>query len=989
MRKDKILIAILMSGVSFVSAQTNQINFDDNAVFRKAKNLFYTETFLAANYEFENALKNEDLDLANTEAAEYYSALTSLINDKQGAEEQFLAFQTKYPKSVYTDIGSWELGSFYLKKGNFDKAYKYLTLNNIEDLPARKRNEYQFKLGYVNLMKGNNDQALRYLEPLTNSDTFEDQANFYVGHIYYERRDFAKAMQYFNTLRQNNPSYEDKILPYLVQIEFNEGEYQKAISDGKLLLVKNNTAFIQSEISKIIGESYFKLKDYSAAIPYLERYQGDMSNADYYQLGYAYYEQKDYQKAVSYFNKIVNQKDSWAQTAYYQLGNAYLKTNQKQEALSAYHSAANMAYDTKIQEDAFYNYAKLSYDVGNPYQPATSVLQNFVEKYPNSKYKNEINTYLIDELISGGNYKNAIEILAKINHKDNQIREAEQLASFLYGTELFKENKLPQAKTYLENAVENNTKAEVSQRAYFWLGEIAYRQGNYTEAVKNFEKFKTYRTTVPETKEVNYQLGYSYLKLKKFDASAQAFQTYLATNPPGNFKADAKLRLADSYVGTKNTNSALELYDEVAKGNTGNIDEAAYNKAVLLGVNGDLKAKAQALEKFVVDYPVSRFNDNAQLELADTYIQLKETNKALLILDNLIKIDNNELKAEARLRKGLVLYNNQNNKGALDEFKQIVKESPRSNLAYQAIDNAKRIYLDNGDFKGFEDWAKTIDFYTVNTSEIESLAFDDAMRKFDAKNYNEAIKLLQNFIAQYPNGNHVNEANYALGESYYQTNAYDKAIQPLSEAAKFDTENKADALLRLSQIYLTQNQNTKALLTLENLYNVSNKNAYRSFAEVNLMRLYSKNGNHDKAVAMADKVLANKKNESSVIQEAQLTKARSLFAKNDTAEAKKMYSSLENAGNNAVKAEALYYKAYFLNQDKNYKKSNEVIFDLASKYSEQQLWGSQALVLMAENYYKLGDLYQANFTLNSVIDNYQEFPEVVAKAKALKKQINK
>ncbi|MBV7440388.1 tetratricopeptide repeat protein [Weeksellaceae bacterium TAE3-ERU29] len=989
MRKDKILIAMLMSGVGFISAQTNQINFDDNAVFRKAKNLFYTETFLAANYEFENALKNEDLNLANTEATEYYSALTNLINDKQGAEEQFLAFQEKYPKSVYTDNGSWELGSFYLKKGNFDKAYKYLTLNKIEDLTARKRNEYQFKLGYVNLMKGNNDQALTYLEPLTNSDTFEDEANFYVGHIYYGRRDFAKAMQYFNAVRQNNPSYEDKVLPYLVQIEFNEGEYEKAISDGKLLLAKNHTSFIQSEVSKIIGESYFKLKDYSAAIPYLEKYQGKMSNSDYYQLGYAYYEQKDYQKAVSYFNKIVNQKDAWAQTAYFQLGNAYLKTNQKQEALSAYHSAANMAYDQKIQEDAFYNYAKLSYDVGNPYQPATTVLQSFVEKYPNSKYKNEINTYLIDELISGGNYKNAIKILAKINHKDSQIREAEQLASFLYGTELFKENKFPQAKTYLENAVENNTKAEITQRAYFWLGEIAYRQGNYTEAAKNFEKFKTYRTTVPESKEINYQLGYAYLKLKKFEASAQAFKTYLATNPPGNFKADAKLRLADSYVGTKNTNSALELYDEVAKGNIGNIDEAVYNKAVLLGVNGDLKAKAQALEKFVVNYPVSRFNDNAQLELADTYIQLKETNKALLILDNLIKIDNNELKAEARLRKGLVLYNNKNNKDALTEFQLIVKESPRSNLAYQAIENAKRIYLDNGDFKGFEDWAKTIDFYTVNTSEIESLAFDDAMRKFDAKNYNEAINLLQNFINQYPNGNHVNEANYALGESYYQTNAYDKAIQPLSESAKFDTENKGDALLRLSQIYLSQNQNTKALLTLENLYDVSNKNAYRSFAEVNLMRLYSKNGNHDKAVAMADKVLANKKNESSVIQEAQLTKARSLFVKNDTAEAKKIYSSLENAGSNAVKAEALYYKAYFLNKDKNYKKSNEVIFDLASKYSEQQLWGSQALVLMAENYYKLGDLYQANFTLNSAIDNYQEFPEVIAKAKALKKQINK
>lgn len=63
----------------------------------------------------------------------------------------------------------------------------------------------------------------------------------------------------------------------------------------------------------------------------------------------------------------------------------------------------------------------------------------------------------------------------------------------------------------------------------------------------------------------------------------------------------------------------------------------------------------------------------------------------------------------------------------------MVKEFPRNNLAYQAIENAKRIYLDEGNYKAFETWAKNIDFYEVNTSEIESLAYDDAMRKFDAK----------------------------------------------------------------------------------------------------------------------------------------------------------------------------------------------------------------------------------------------------------------
>ena len=63
-----------------------------------------------------------------------------------------------------------------------------------------------------------------------------------------------------------------------------------------------------SELSKIIGESYFNLEKYADAIPYLTEYKGKRgkwNNTDFYQLGYAYYKQKDYEKAISEFNKIV------------------------------------------------------------------------------------------------------------------------------------------------------------------------------------------------------------------------------------------------------------------------------------------------------------------------------------------------------------------------------------------------------------------------------------------------------------------------------------------------------------------------------------------------------------------------------------------------------------------------------------------------------------------------------------------------------------
>jgi TolA-binding protein len=98
-------------------------------------------------------------------------------------------------------------------------------------------------------------------------------------------------------------------------------------------------AIEKSELNKIIGESYFNLKNTSRAIPYLAAYKGKKgrwNNTDYYQLGYAYYKQNDFENAISQFNKIINGKDFVAQNAYYHLGESYLKLDKKQEALNAF-----------------------------------------------------------------------------------------------------------------------------------------------------------------------------------------------------------------------------------------------------------------------------------------------------------------------------------------------------------------------------------------------------------------------------------------------------------------------------------------------------------------------------------------------------------------------------------------------------------------------------------------------------------------------------
>ena len=104
-------------------------------------------------------------------------------------------------------------------------------------------------------------------------------------------------------------------------------------------------------------------------------------------------------------------------------------------------------------------------------------------------------------------------------------------------------------------------------------------------------------------------------------------------------------------------------------------------------------------------------------------------------------------------------------------------------------------------------------------------------------------------------------------------------------------------------------------------------------------------------------------------------------------DAQTAYAVLEKSTNTEVAAEALYAKAFYQNKGKAFKTSNETIFKLANNYASEEYWGAKALLLMARNYVGLKDKYQASYTVDEIIANYQDFPDVVAEAKEIKKQI--
>ena len=81
-----------------------------------------------------------------------------------------------------------------------------------------------------------------------------------------------------------------------------------------------------------------------------------------------------------------------------------------------------------------------------------------------------------------------------------------------------------------------------------------------------------------------------------------------------------------------------------------------------------------------------------------------------------------------------------------------------------------------------------------------------------------------------------------------------------------------------------------------------------------------------------------------------------------------------------MKAEAVYYDAFFKNKEGNYKLSNVSVQKLASELSPYRYWGGKGLVIMAKNFYELEDAYQATYILESIIQKFSDFEDLVEEA---------
>ncbi|MDL1913282.1 MAG: tetratricopeptide repeat protein [Bergeyella sp.] len=983
--KKTIFPALAFFAVMYPSQQSRQFAKVEEYGYSLAESLFITRNYSSSQYEYSRQyLYNKTLPEDKREAAQFYDRITEIILKKNKAEKGLENFIKEYPRSVFFQRAGLPLSDYYFSQKEFGKALETLNKINQYQLTEGENREYVLRLGYAKFMTGDTQGAIDALEEAYSNSKENDKHDiaYMLGHLYYKESKNDKALEYFNQIR-NDKKYSSLLRPYYVQIYYRNREYDRAIEEGEEFLETPSSDEYKTEVYKIVGEGYFMKKNYAKAYDLLRRYisnQHPPSENDLYEMGFVAAQLGKYKEAVSYYNRLVHTKSPISQNAYYQLGNAYLMSGQKKEALSAFRSSYQMDYDPKVQQLAHEQYAKLSYDVGNPYDKVPWVIQEYIVKYPQSPHEKEMKELLIKYYLYSGNYKEMLRVIEMYPNLGLEMKKIKQEVSYLLGVKEYNKSDFSEARTYFEKSISTGVNKQIMLKARYGLAQTYYRLGDYVAAAREFEKLKG--EDFSEKQQLSYDLGYAYFKQKDFVKAGTAFSEYLK-NPKGEYKNDAELRLADIYYASNQLGEAIALYNKTTAGS----DYSLYQRALALGASGNTKEKIESLKALLAQFPDTEYKEEALYEIATTYASEGDFTSSNLYLDRIISNGKDtDLVVNAKIYKAQNFVDMNKDRKAFEEFRKLANMYKNSAYADRIVYASKPLYVKTGNISDYENFAQSLGVKLKN-KEMEDIHLSTAKNFFVKKDYKSAIPFYEKYLTSNPSGENFYQSQYELGESYYKSGNGNKALLVLHEVLKEQNPYQEEARTRISQLYLSQNQPEKAKSYLLDLYSSSNP-SIKNYASVELMNLFADKEDLRSAEIYARAVLASPKSSESNIQLAKAVLARKLLSDGKLEEAQKAYGALEKSLNTKVAAEALYARAYLQSKAKSYRASNETIFRLASLYSSEEYWGAQSLLVLAENYIALKDKYQASYILNEIINNYADYPDVIKKAKELKKRIS-
>jgi TolA-binding protein len=410
--------------------------------------------------------------------------------------------------------------------------------------------------------------------------------------------------------------------------------------------------------------------------------------------------------------------------------------------------------------------------------------------------------------------------------------------------------------------VNDNPGSTWAKHANFLYANNLFQSKKYKEALAIYEKTDATSLTIDEAQQMQFNMGYAYFQSGELDKAMPLFHGLMMND--GKYKDSARYYYAHIQYVKERYNEALDNFRLLrAKSDYANVVPSYIMQIDYL--KGDYESVIADGPEYIRKADKKRKAEMANI-VADAYFQQKNYDKALEYYQIYTKNLTRGVSREAYYQMGVSKMMKENYKGAISDLQKIA--GSKDILGQYASYYLASCYAKTDEPK----YARTA-FYTAYSAGFDAEISEESLFDYarlslipGADPFNEAVGLLDNYIAEHPNSERkaeveemaiylllnakendealnrleamrsksaelqtvYNELLYATGIDNYQKGNFDKAQVYFSKIlnSKQSAANKAEACFWLGESayqmgdynkagkYLTQFKEMKAATTL-------------------------------------------------------------------------------------------------------------------------------------------------------------------------------
>jgi len=923
---------------------------------------------------------------ANEVEQHFRQVKTEFHHRQRDAQKDLKQYLVDYPYTTYYSETNLMIGVLQVEKEKYKQALKTFAKVEAKELERDQQPMLLFYKGYALMQEGQTASAVACFKVLKSTQSpYTLQGKYYYAYCSYREGHYDKALPEFLSI-EHTAQYKYIVPYYLVQIYYAQHNYDEVYDRAAFLLRENPDSEYTGEIHRIMGELYYEQGRYIAAVEHLTAYEEDyrkqkkpLVRNDIYLLGIAQYQLEHWTEATTYLKQVKQIHDTLSESTCLHLGHAYIHMGDIERAKLSYGAAIRFNLNSKVREEAMYNYALASYQSGTALGENISAFEEFLTAYPNTHHAEEVYQLLADMYVSSKNYMMALGSIDKIKNPTPKLLNTKQYLRFQMGADYFVQGKMLQTIEWMQRVVDNERGTSAYKtEAYYYLAEAKYRLHEYEDCYRFIRLYQS-QSNVQQSanKEAVYYLkGYTLFSMKQYGESENVFRQYLGLgiSPHAPTYLDAENRIGDCCFNNRAFQDAADMYQRVIdEGKTG-ADYAMFQRGYVQGLMHHYTEKAKVMEQLVRRYPRSDYADDALYEIARAQLQDDRNTAAIDAYNRLIEqYPNSNYSRKAALEVGMIYRNQKQYTEAIVAFKHTIERYPGSEEAYAALDGLEQVYVETNKISDYIAYTRGLGKMNMSISTQEdSLMYVTAELQYMLGNYKAAAAGLTTYLSQYcQGGRYCTMATYYAADCYYRLNEKDAAMQQYRVLCELPgNPYMEEACMRMAELAFDAQDYTTARTYFDRMLSLSPQKANRTAAMLGILRCSYFLHDRLRIMEIASTILDDDTQSESVRSEAMYNRGKVYIEAENYGQAVVDLMPLSRDVRIETGAEAKYLLAYCYYRLGAIDSAEGEIMDFATHQTQHQYWLAKSLILLSDINLQRGDTFQARQYLLTLQTNY-------------------